>query len=410
MFDLDRWQEILDTIRKNKLRTLLTAVSVAWGIFMLVVLLGFGNGLQNNVQSRFKDDAVNSIWAWSGQTSRPYKGQGPGRKIQFRNGDYELVRDKLEGVEHVTARLQVSGELTVSYSERHAAFDIRAVHPDHRYLEKTDVIEGRFINALDIAERRKVAAIGVEVVRVLFGGDPPLGAWIDVNGIQYRVVGVYQDEGGQGELSTIYIPISTAQMAYGSADRIDQLMFTVGDAELDQALAMEDELRHTLAQRHNFAPDDERAVRLRNNLENFKRFNDIFDYIAIFIWIVGIGTIVAGIVGVSNIMLISVKERTKEIGVRKALGATPGSLIALIVQEALVITTVSGYLGLVAGVGLLEAIRRFVPPNDFISAPEVDLRVAVGATILLVICGALAGFVPARRAARVNPVVALRDE
>jgi putative ABC transport system permease protein len=408
MLSLDRWQEILGTVRRNKMRTALTALSVAWGIFMLVILLGAGNGLENSVGEKFADDAVNSIWVFPGKTSKPHEGMPIGRQIQLTNEDYERI-GRIPGVEKITSRFYMRGENVISYGHKHSAFEIRSVHPDHLYLEKTLMTSGRFLDDLDIQQRSKVAVIGREVRKFLFAEDSPLGKYIVIGGIAYQVVGEFEDVGGEGELRKVYIPISTAQAAYGGGDHINQVMFTLSGTIAD-AKRIENEVLQLLSKRHKFAPDDKRAVRFRNNVENFGEIQQIFQFIRVFLWIVGIGTIIAGIVGVSNIMLISVKERTREIGLRKAVGATPWSLVALIVQEAVLLTGVAGYLGLVAGVLSLELVTRLMPKNDYIANPSVDLGVAIGATILLVVFGTLAGYFPARRAAKVNPIVALREE
>jgi putative ABC transport system permease protein len=410
MFSLDRWQEIFDTITRNKLRTALTSLSVAWGIFMLVLLLGAGTGLQNSVAYNFRDDAVNSIWVRPGQTSLPFQGHAVGRRIDFDNSDYEYIKNRVPGVEYITGRFYLRGERLVTYENKTSGFNVRAVHPDHRYLENTIVTRGRFIDDIDLDEQRKVAVIGKPIAAFFFDDGKPLGKWLGINGIPYQVVGVFEDYGADREMQQIYIPISTAQLAYGGGDHIHHLMFTVGDASVAESRAIEDSVRELLANRHQFSPKDKRALRVRNNLESFQEINDVFKGIEIFVWFVGLGTIVAGIVGVSNIMLISVKERTKEIGIRKALGATPGNIIGQIVQESVFLTAVSGYLGIVAGIGVFELIDRYVPDNDYIRDPNVDLSVAVAATALLVIAGALAGYFPARQAAKVDPVVALRDE
>lgn len=410
MFDANTWQEVYQTIRKSKLRTSLTALSVAWGIFMLVILLGAGNGLQNGIEQDFRDDAINSLWIYRGSTSIPHRGLPVDRRIEFTNEDYESIRDQVEGVDLISSRFYVPGEYTVSYRNKVASFDVRSCHPDHRYIENTMMVSGRFLNRRDLAQRRKVAVIGTKVVEQLFGRTPPLGKSIKISGIQYTVVGVFEDEGGEAELRMIYVPISTAQLAHNGGNRVHQMMLTVGDLGVEGSARVAADLRRLLASRHKFSVKDKAAVRVRNNLESYQRVVDIFEWINTFIWIVGAGTIVAGIVGVSNIMLISVAERTREIGVRKALGATPGSIIALVLQEAILITGVSGYLGLVAGVGLLEAVSALMPENDYLRDPAVDLRVALLATALLIVSGAVAGLFPARRAARVSPVEALRAE
>ncbi|MFN7975868.1 MAG: ABC transporter permease [Acidobacteriota bacterium] len=409
MFDLETWQEIFDTVRRNKLRTFLTGFSVAWGIFMLVVLLGSGRGLENGVSYQFRDDAVNSIWVRSGQTSAPYHGLKPGRRVQFHNTDVEEVRSGVKGVEHITGRFFL-GNPRVRYGRESASFDVRCVHPDHLYLEKTIVVEGRFLDDSDLAELRKVAVIGLKVRDALFKKEDPIGRQIEVNGIAFKVVGVFDDEGGEGELEKIYLPITTAQRTYNGQDQVGMYMFTTGDLPFETTEAMADEVKQRMAARHAFDPDDQRAIFVNNNNKHFRRFQNLMGGIRMFIWLIGAGTIVAGVVGVSNIMMIAVRERTREIGVRKALGATPGSILRLVMQEAVLLTAISGYLGLVGGVMVLEVGARHLPSAEFFRNPSVDLGVALQATALLVLAGALAGLIPARRAASVRPIEALRDE
>ncbi|HEX9618941.1 MAG TPA: ABC transporter permease [Polyangiaceae bacterium] len=406
----DGLRELFDTVNRNRLRTALTALSVAWGIFMLVILLAAGTGLERGVAHNFRDDAVNSIWIRPGKTSLPHAGHTPGRSVQFTNDDMAAVSRSVSGIEHITGRFYLWGEYFVSYGQEHGSFDIRGCHPDHRYLEKTLMLAGRFIDDLDIEKRRKVAVIGPEVRTALFKGKDPLGEYVKIRGVNYRVVGVFEDEGGQNELRKIYIPISTAQLVYHGADRLHHIMYTVGDASTEASERMVAETRALLARRHDFSPQDRRAVNIQNNLQEFQRIKQIFDWIRAFVWIVGIGTIFAGVVGVSNIMLISVQERTKEIGIRKAIGATPWSIVSSILQEAVLVTSAAGYSGLVAGVALVEFVSKTIPENDYVRNPEVDLRMALVATFILVACGALAGLVPAVRAARVKPVVAMREE
>lgn len=410
MLDVDQWQEILETIRKNKLQTFLTGFSVAWGIFMLIVLLGSGQGLSNGIEHEFRDDAINSIWVYPGQTSLPFRGLKPGRRVQFTNEDHDEIRDGVEGVEHSTSRFYLRGQAAVGYGSRQEAFDVRSVHPGHRYVENTIVTAGRFINELDVREHRKVTAIGIRVKQALFGDAPAIGENILVNGIAFKVVGLFEDTGGESEMEKVYLPISTAQRAFNGANRIAQFMVTTGEADLGATQAMADEIRSRLAARHDFDVDDSRAVYVNNLSENFERFVRMMTGIRVFVWIIGVGTILAGVVGVSNIMLIAVRERTKEIGVRKALGATPWSIVGLILQESVLITGVAGYVGLVLGVATLELAAANLPASSFFRDPEVDLGVAIQATILLVLAGTVAGFFPARRAARIRPIDALRDE
>ncbi len=410
MFDVDTWQEILDTVRKNKLRTMLTGFSVAWGILILVVLLGSGQGLAHGVEYGFRDDAVNSIWMRSGQTSVPYKGLRPGRNVQFTNEDYDNIRQGVPGVEHITARFFIRGNLTVAYGKETSSFDVRSVHPDHQFLEKTIMLEGRFLSPLDLREFRKVAVIGTRVKDMLFHGAPALGKYIKINGVPFQVIGIYTDEGGEGELEKIYLPITTAQRTFSGANRISMVMMTVGDAGVEESKGIADDLKKRMSERHDFDPADERAIWLNNGVVNFQRFVNLMAGIRGFVWVIGIGTLLAGVVGVSNIMMIAVKERTREIGVRKAIGATPWSVLGLVLQEAVLITAVAGYVGLVVGVLVLEAMSRAITGSDFFRNPEVHFGVAVSATLLLVLAGTVAGFFPARRAAAVRPVEALREE
>lgn len=409
MFDVDKWQEIYSTIRKNKLRTFLTGFSVAWGIFMLIILLGSGYGLENGVRREFEGDAENTLWINQGVTSKAYKGYKPGRFIQFTNDDYDKTK-KVRDVEYISGRYNLWQDNTISYKNEYGGFDIFCVHPGYGQVEKVQLIKGRYLNETDVDEYRKVTSIGRLVEEALFKGEDPLGKYIKVAGIPFKVIGVFDDPGGDRDLSRVYIPISTAQMVYSGGNRIRSMSLTVGDASMERSQEMVEEIRKDLAQRHHFDVEDQRAVFIWNNVENYTRFMRLFANIRLFIWVIGIGTIIAGIVGVSNIMMIVVKERTKEIGIRKSMGATPGSIISLVLQESVLITTFAGYIGLVLGVGLLALAPQFLPPTDYFANPEVNINVAVGATMVLVLSGAIAGFVPARKAASVRPVVALRDE
>ena len=402
--------ELWDVLSRNALRTLLTGLSVAWGVFMLVVLLGAGKGLENGADWEFRDDAQNSIWIGGGKTSIPFAGRAPGRAILFKNQDFADLPRKVPGIEHFTGRYWLWGEFSVSYGAQRSSFNILGVHPDHRFLEKTLMTRGRFLDPSDLAEKRKVAVIGSKVREILFGTRDPIGEYINIRGLAYKVVGEFEDVGGENELRKIYVPISTAQLVYNQPDIIHQLIFTVGDATVEQSRGIADEARVVLAKNHGFSIDDRRALRMGNNLEQFTRLTGVFKWIRIFVWAVGVGTLLAGVIGIGNIMLISVAERTREIGIRKALGATPGSIIRMVLGEALVLTGVSGYAGLVGGVGVVELVAARFPEAPFFREPSVSLNVAVSATLLIMAAGALAGFFPAYRAARVNPVVALRSE
>jgi len=410
MFFIDRWIEILSIIQKNKLRTLLTGFSVTWGIFMLIILLGSGKGLENGVHDQFASSAVNTLWVWGGETSLPYKGLKPGRDISFRNADYDQIKSSVTGVEYISGRMFVWGSNTISYKTEYGDFDIRSVHPDYGIIEKLSMSEGRFINDNDIAENRKVAVIGMAVKEALIKQEEAIGKHINIRGIPFLVVGVFTDDDGrQDNQRAVYLPISTAQKALATIDRINTLAVTVASNDVSDSKRMEDEIRKDIAERHVFDEKDKNAMFIWNAVEEFKQFQDLFAAIRLFIWIIGVGTIVAGIVGVSNIMMISVKERTREIGIRKSLGATPRSIVSMIMQEALLITGLSGYIGLVLGIGVLELVNPYLQ-SEFFRNPEADLRVAISALVVLVIAGMLAGFVPARRAAAIKPVEALKEE
>lgn len=411
-FDIDKWQEIFETIKKNKLRTFLTGFSVAWGIFMLIILLGSGNGLENGVRSEFEGDAVNTIWVNQGVTSEAYKGLQAGRNIQFDNEDYEIVDRNVQNIDKLSSRLSIWNNSTISYKSEYGTYDIIACHPPYGYYETVEIIEGRFLNDPDIDEFRKVVVISKLVKEALFKNETQvLGTFIKVSGVPFKVVGIFNDPGGDRDMQRVYLPISTAQRVFNFGDRIFNLCVITADSSVESSQVTADGIRSQLASKHRFNPTDQRAIQIWNNVENFKRFMDLFASIRLFVWIIGIGTIIAGIVGVSNIMMIVVKERTNEIGIRKSMGATPWSVISLILQESIMITTFAGYIGLVLGVGLLELVApAFDQADTFFKNPEVDLSIAIGATILLIFCGALAGFVPARKAASIKPIEALRYE
>jgi len=407
MFDIDKWNEILETLSKNKLRTFLTGFSVFWGIFMLVILLGAGNGLKNGITNAFNDDAINAIWIRAGVTNMAYKGLKSGRRIQLKNADYDIISN-VKGAEYSTARYN-KWSTVVNYKANGGTFHMRSVHPDHMFLEKSIMMEGRYINQLDIAEHRKVVVIGKGVVEQVYKDLNPIGTYLNISGIPFKVIGTYRDEGNEREEQYIYIPISTGQRVFAGQDNVNNIMITTGNLDLDVTNKMAEQIKNDLAERHIFNPEDSRAIRVRNNNAEFQEIMNIISGMKAFILIIGAGTIIAGIVGVSNIMTIVVKERTKEIGVRKALGATPLSIISMVIQEAVFVTSFAGYFGLLAGIMLLELVGPNID-SDFFINPEVDVNVAVGTTLVLIFAGALAGFFPARRAAKIKPVVALRDE
>ena len=413
MIDFDKWREIFDSIRRHKLRTFLTALSVWWGIFMLVILLGSGTGLRNSFERNFRDDALNSIWIYRGKTSMPYQGLPAGRYLQFTNDDYELLRNEVEGVDKLTGRYYLGGEYTVNFGSRSLSYDVRTVHPDHLYLENTILVDGRFINEKDIREIRKVCAIGDLIAEELFPpGVDAIGSYITVKEVEYLVIGIYTDEGPESERRRIYLPITTAQRIDSGTETIHQLMLTIEDPSIESSQAVEERIRQQMARLHQFSPEDRQAIYVRNNLQEYQQFQTVFNFIDGFVWFVGIGSIIAGVIGVSNIMLIVVKDRTREIGVRKALGATPWSIISMILQESVFLTGLAGYVGLLSGFGLVYWINSFMESNaveiEYFYNPEVRFGTVLLALIILVVAGALAGLIPALQASRIEPVTAMR--
>ncbi|CAA9301316.1 MAG: ABC transporter, permease protein [uncultured Cytophagales bacterium] len=416
MFDLDKWTEIYATISKHKLRTFLTAFGVFWGIFMLVVLLGAGNGFENGVVSSF-DIAKNSVFVWSQRTSIAYKGFKPGRFVQFTNDDVDAIRRTIPEVAILAPRNFLPGNYTVNRGTKNASFNVYGEYPDYTGVKPVLLNSGRFINYLDIRDRRKVAVIGTQVRKVLFKEDEdPIGQYISIKGAFFLVVGVFRGKGdvedNREDARTVFIPSTTLQQAFNQYNKV--AFFAMVPQPGVKAAVIETKVKELLAQRHHISPDDKRALGSANVEENFGRVQGLFTGIRGFSWVVSIGTIIAGIIGVGNIMLIVVKERTKEIGIRKALGATPWSIVSLIIQESIVITSAAGYFGLLAGTGLVAGIdyllKKFKAEGEFFANPEVNLPIALTAVGLLVVMGALAGLIPATKAARVDPVVALKDE
>ncbi|WP_299627315.1 ABC transporter permease [uncultured Tenacibaculum sp.] len=409
MFDIDSWREIFQSINKNKLRTILSGFTISFAILLFTLLFGIVNGLQNFFTQAFVDDANNSMFVRVWKTTKPYKGLQSGRRIKLRNKDLDYIVDNYsDKIQHISARKYLSAQ--VAYKNNQDNYNIRAVHPDHRYLEKTIIDEGRFINALDLNQKNKVIVIGRLVKKDLFGERVALGKYVNVNNISYKIVGVFSDEGGDREERNIYMPITTAQKLYGNNDFIDNILIGYNPRlTIDKALAFGNGLERDLKQRLDIHPNDQSALFIRNMAEANKGVGQLTAALFFIVIFVGSGTLIAGIIGISNIMIFSIKERTKEFGIRKALGAKPISIISMVVKESLLITGLAGYLGLLLGTFILDQIGDSLE-KYFIYNPSVSPGIVIGATIILILAGLLAGYLPAKRAAQIKPIVALRAD
>jgi len=405
--------EIWTSVRRNKLRTFLTGFSVAWGIFMLVILLGSGNGLKHGVESNFGSYAVNAIGLYGGWTSEPWGGYQKERRIRLSNRDLEILAREFPEVEEVAANGWFS-ERTAAVGNEYTKVSLRGALPLIERIEGLRITEGRFINETDIRSYRKSLVIDEPLRSLLFKDTDPLGARIRIDSTVYTVVGVVGGDAMRNS-ALCYLPLSTGQLLYNAnRPEIDHIIITVRGVDTDAGMkAFEKRLLRRLSTEHHFAPDDESAVWIDNKIEQHKNFRIVFGGINAFVWIIGLGTLLAGIVGVSNIMLETVSERTSEFGIRKALGARPSSIIRLILCESVAITAAFGYIGMVLGVAAMEVVSRMIPadadggPTIFLD-PTLDLSVAVSATAVLVAAGLVAGYVPARRAARLKTIDALR--
>jgi len=359
MFDIDRWQEIFDSIRKNKLRTFLTGLSVASGIFILVILLGFGQGFQNGIRKEFEADATNRVFVWTQVTTKEHDGLNPGRRIEMRNSNYEYsTRAFADDLEYKSRVFRVWG-VSINYKKESGAYGIHGVSPEYQKIENTKMITGRFLNQIDMDKLQKVVIISKKIKRELMKEvEDPLDEFLQLSGINFKIVGVYEDEGGEREEDRIYIPTTTAQSVFNGQNKVANMAFTLAPQEnFDEAVfaskKFTSKLKQYLQKAHRVAPDDNSAINVHSALEEAKRFYTLTNNISLFFWFVGICTIIAGVVGVSNIMLIIVKDRTREIGIRKALGAKPWSIIGMILHEAIFVTALSGFAALIFSMGLL---------------------------------------------------------
>ncbi len=414
MFDRDRWSEIWQTLSRNKLRSFLTMFGVGWGIFMLVIMLGMGRGLSNGVLGGFEGWATNSCFMWTQTTSLPYAGFKRGRHFNFDNSDIEVIR-RIDGVDKVAPRLQLGGwrgANNVTYEGKSGGFNVNGDTPDIMFFQAARIPAGRFLNAKDIIDERKVCVIGSKVRDMLFGTADPLGKHIRIQGVYFQVVGVHEPRSSathdEGQTSTIHIPFTTFQKAFNSLNMVH--WFSISAKEGVQVSDIETKVKQVMAKRHKVDPADPLAFGGWNMQEFYQQMNMLFVAIAGISWFVGTLTLIAGVIGISNIMLVIVKERTKEIGIRRSIGARPGNITGQIMLEALTLTFIAGYFGLVAGVGVLEGINAMKLEGGFFKDPTVDLSVALTSLTVLILSGLVAGYIPARRALSIKPVDALRAE
>lgn len=410
MFDYDKWQEIFGTIRKNKLRTFLTLLGIACGMFMLVLLLGAGNSFRDGVMKDF-NFATNSGFLWGRRTTISYNGFQPGKRVEFDNSDTRMLWSRVPEMKYLAPRNSLGSAMTI-YKDKSASFEVFGDYPDYNKIEIKNIPIGRFINEKDIEHHRKVAVIGAGVVKQLFGDEKdPIGEFITINKVNFRVVGIIKPTRNGGDVqseSSVHVPFTTFQKAFNFGDGVGWYGYSVeSDADLS---IIEPKILNLLKEKNNVHPLDEDAVGHFNLQAEYDEINGLFDGLTYFTWFVGISTLFAGIIGISNIMLIIVKERTKEIGIRKAMGATPASIVSLIIQESVFLTLVGGYFALICGLGLLELIGAIMPEDGDMpfTAPTIDAAIVLGALGILVLGGAIAGILPARKAAAVSPIEAIR--
>jgi len=420
MFDLDRWQEIYHVLSKNKLRTFLTAFGVFWGIFMLVIMMGSGDGLKNGVSQNFGDMATNSVFIWAQQTSVPYKGFTRGRRFDYENADVRALGDAIPEIKFLAPRTNVggfNGASSVIRGLKSGSFQIFGDYPVFDSIDPVNLLRGRFLNELDIKEKRKIVVIGDRVRELLFEkNENPINQYIQINGVYFKVVGLFKSkrngEAASYDNQRIHMPFTTCQKTYNMGDAIG--FFNITSKDGIPVAIVETKAINVLKKRHAIAPNDDAAIGHFNLEVEYKKMVGLFFGIKVLVWIVGIGTLFAGVIGVSNIMLVVVKERTKEIGIQRALGATPWVIISQVITEAVVLTTFSGYFGLTLGVGLLELINYLLEKSgantEMFLHPGINFNVAVTALCILVLAGAFAGLVPARKAVSVKPIDALRYE
>ena len=420
MFDFDGLKEIWQTIARNKTRSLLTAFGVFWGVFLLVVLSSTGNGFENGMMRQVEGVTPNTGLFFTGTTSEPYKGYQKGRSWSMTLADLEAIKDNIPNIVAISPESSVwtSEDKNVVYANRSGSYTVKGVMPEYNYIMKSRILKGRFINDADIANHRKVCLLGKRAYENLFeGGEDPLGKTVRVNGLYFQVVGVVSTYNSNVQVNgspdeSVVLPFTTMQQLFSKGDKINFFMLAASDnASISE---IEEEVKALLKQRHDISPTDKTALSSFNLEEVFKMFKGLFIGIHILIWIVGLGTLMSGIIGVSNIMLVTVKERTREIGVRRAIGAKPKNIITQVLSESLLLTTLAGLVGLCLGVGIMAIVAMVTSntPSDnmMFLDPNMSFKAAVAATIIVILSGLLAGVLPALRAIQIKAIDAIREE
>lgn len=409
MFNLERWIEIYQSIRKNKLRAILSGFTVSLGILLFIILFGLGEGLKNSYEDLFLNEANNLIAIYPGKTTKPFGGYKSNRRIEFENSDItDIINNFSSSIEYINPTINASESIT--YKLESFSYSIEAVSPSNQFMRKHVLMNGRYINILDINKKNKVAVIGRLVARDIFKQEDPLGKFINIGSRTFKVVGVFQDSGGDVEESKVIIPYTTRQQILMGTDKLGNIALTFNpDIGSSGAIALSDNLKKFLKKKKSIDPTDPSGLFIRNVADEFERSMQFAGVLQIIVTFVGIGTLIAGIIGISNIMVFIVKERTKELGIRKALGASPSEIIKMIITESIFITSVSGIFGMVGGIILLNSVDTGLH-EYFITRPGVNIGLAITATIILIVFGVVAGYIPAKRAAQIKPIIALRDE
>lgn len=411
LFDVDTWQEIYSSIRKNKTRTAITIIGVMWGIFLLVVLLGAAKGVENKFNTLFGSFATNSVFVWAQQTSKPFKGFQEGKALTLKMADLESIKEEIPGLEFVVPRLQDQALAVNDFKSGN--FGIFGDYPELDEVQKMDMVHGRFINHNDIIEKKKVCVIEEEIYKQLFDKDvQPIGTYIKINNINYKVIGMYKKGqiGGGGPQGNIHIPFTTFQQVYNRGDDVGWMMIT-GQPGFD-ITQIEADVKLLLKNLHNVHPEDERAFGSFNLGKEIAKVTGFITGMQFLTWFVGIATLIAGVFAIGNILLITVKERTKEIGIRRALGAKPWEIKRQIILESVFLTSIAGALGIISGGVVLMIIDATLGQGEeaALSNPTVDIPVILIAALTLVVLGTLIGLIPAHTAVSIRPIEALREE